>query len=139
MSERRILVTGSRDWTDIDLVIQALLDAGPGRVIHGAARGLDIIAAQAAEDEGWPKPEAHRPDWDRYGKASGPIRNQKMADLGADVCLAFPLPGSKGTFDCAARAERAGIPIHWFPGPGLDDIAVKALLQVAREKIARFG
>jgi hypothetical protein len=34
-----------------------------------------------------------------------------MVSLGADICLAFPQPGSKGTWDCARKAADAGIPV----------------------------
>ena len=34
-----------------------------------------------------------------------------MVDLGADVCLAFPLGESRGTRDCMRRASEAGIPV----------------------------
>lgn len=51
----------------------------------------------------------------RYGKpnfsCAGLVRNQLMVDLGADICLAFPLPGSRGTWDCMGRAEAAGIKV----------------------------
>jgi hypothetical protein len=33
-----------------------------------------------------------------------------MAALGATVCLAFIVRGSRGARDCAARAEKYGIP-----------------------------
>lgn len=43
--------------------------------------------------------------------SAGPLRNQYMVNLGADECLAFPLPGSRGTWDCVRRARAAGIPV----------------------------
>jgi hypothetical protein len=33
-----------------------------------------------------------------------------MVSLGADLCLGFPGPGSKGTWDCLRKAVDAGIP-----------------------------
>lgn len=114
---KRILVTGSRDWTDVDLVREALLayavqDACVLR--HGDARGLDRIAAGVAHELGWTV-ETYAADWGRLGRQAGHVRNQQMVDAGADVCLAFPLPGSRGTYDCAARAIRADIPVEWVP------------------------
>jgi hypothetical protein len=122
----RILVTGSREWTDRDTLRDALMraiadlcppGAGPSShplsgmtLVHGAARGLDTLAAEQAEFWGM-QVEAHPADWARHGRAAGPIRNAAMVALGADVCLAFPIGASPGTRGCIAVAERAGIPV----------------------------
>jgi 3-keto-L-gulonate-6-phosphate decarboxylase len=79
-------------------------------VVHGGAKGADTIAAELATGFGM-KVEAHLADWQAYHRAAGPLRNQKMVDLGADICLAFLMPDSKGTADCISKAEKAGIPI----------------------------
>lgn len=67
--------------------------------------------------------------------AAGVHRNQDMVDAALRaawsekdgcpelldvVCLAFPLPGSVGTHDCARRAAAAGIRVnmHHLPGVG---------------------
>ena len=126
---RRILVTGSRDWTDRDLVGDVLEGyrnayVGPDFiVVHGACpTGADLFA------DTWcglnrVNVERHPAWWHRYGNAAGPIRNQEMVDLGAFVTLAFakvctkprcevPTPhGSHGTLDCALAAQKARIPV----------------------------
>lgn len=119
---RRVLLTGSRNWTDEDAVIDALVDQineSPHYsvvVIHGACpTGADAIADRFCEinaDNRYFSIEAKRfpADWS-LGKKAGPLRNQTMVDLGADVCLAFPLADSRGTRDCMRRAEAAGIPV----------------------------
>jgi hypothetical protein len=38
-----------------------------------------------------------------------------MVGLGADLCLAFPLPGSTGTPHCVGLARAAGIPVRVYP------------------------
>ena len=53
-------------------------------------------------------------DWKNKGPAAGPIRNLHMVTLGADICLAFIGPGSKGAVGCAKMAEDAGIPTKRF-------------------------
>lgn len=40
------------------------------------------------------------------------IRNQKMVDAGADLCLAFYGHGGFHVLDLIRRAEAAGIPVH---------------------------
>jgi hypothetical protein len=83
-------------------------------VVHGGAKGADTIAAEFAKAFGM-KVEAHLADWQAYHRAAGPLRNQKMVDLGADICLAFLMPDSKGTADCIRKAKKAGIPITITP------------------------
>lgn len=119
---RRILVTGSRDWTDRAAVWRALWSAAreggsePVTVVHGdCPTGADRYAKEWCHEvirAGLPcTEEPHPADWSRHGKAAGPIRNQEMVDLGAVVCLSFPLKGSRGTVDCTTRATAAEIPV----------------------------
>lgn len=133
----RILVTGSRTWTDEDTVRGAFAQVvsihGPENVtiVHGACpRGADALADEIAT--GWTglTVERHPADWDRHGKAAGFRRNAEMVDAGADICLAFIGPcskrgcpdpgphGSHGASHTAALAERAGIPVRRFPRDG---------------------
>lgn len=126
----RILVTGSREFTAKRAIARALIDVidkhgahlivqdehGPKllwdqiTVVHGAARGADRIAGHIAAVWGM-QVEEHPADWDQHGKSAGPIRNKKMVDLGADVCLAFPLGRSIGTRHCMRLAQAAGISV----------------------------
>lgn len=121
MSAKRILVTGSRHWTDVETIEKALfkwylhLSQGGSEVVlvHGACHGADIIARDIWLSHGL-QDEPHPADWKTYGKAAGFIRNGVMVDLDADVCLGFPLPDSRGTYDCLAKARTAGIFIETF-------------------------
>jgi len=111
----RVLVTGSREWADSARIAEALASAkayyGSIVVVHGdCPTGADRLAQEWADSEGVPT-ERHPADWRAYGKAAGPVRNQEMVDLGAVVCLAFPLGTSRGTWDCMRRARRAGIAV----------------------------
>lgn len=112
----RILVTGSRDWSDREAVEMSLLTyhmlyGDNIVVVHGdCPTGADRIAKEFCEEMDI-KQDKHPADWGAHGKAAGPLRNQKMVDLGADACLAFPLEGSRGTVDCMERAEAAGITV----------------------------
>lgn len=117
----RVLVTGSRDWDDVEIIWQAMgqavHDAGQDReivVVHGACpRGADWHAdrwARLADAQ----IERHPADWARHGKAAGFRRNAEMVNLGADVALAFIRNGSRGASHTAALAEQAGIPVRRF-------------------------
>jgi hypothetical protein len=111
----RILVTGSRYWTDIHKVRRVLslfahdgLSAVPD-LVHGDCRGLDRLARDEWIMLGGDTLTVPA-DWDRFGNRAGPIRNQAMVDLGDYlVCLAFPIGESRGTRDCMDRARKAGI------------------------------
>lgn len=112
----RILITGSRDWTDQATIWQALADAVRSIpvdrelvIIHGACRvGADEIAHEWARGYG-ARIECHPANWTKHGRAAGPIRNKAMVDLGADLALAFIKDGSRGASHCARLAEQAGI------------------------------
>lgn len=84
--------------------------AFPGAtLVHGDCRtGLDRIAAEYWAAWRFPL-DPHPALWDVFGKNAGPIRNKQMVDMGATVCLGFPLGTSLGTRGCMALACAAGI------------------------------
>ena len=81
---------GVRKWTDRHLIRQALQFVQPSLVIQGEARGADSLARDVAQNLGievLPFPA----NWEKYGRAAGPIRNKQMLDEGdPDGVLAFP-------------------------------------------------
>lgn len=111
----RVLVTGDRNWHDVAMVFRVLSQYDPDTVlIHGGARGADAHADSYGHYRKW---EVHSEPalWDKYGRAAGPIRNQRMLDEHhPDVCHAFhdDLEHSKGTRDMVTRCDKAGIPVH---------------------------
>lgn len=79
----------------------------PTRIIHGGAKGADRWAGIWADKRGVPcHVEPATGPW----PAAGPLRNQRMVDMKPDMGCAFP--GDRGTADCVARMEKAGIPVH---------------------------
>jgi hypothetical protein len=118
----RILITGSRTWTDREMVYNLLEAAnrkpGPHTLVHGGARGADTIAGQIAAEFGWTV-EVHEADWGHDGRAAGVLRNNKMVNLGADLCLAFIMNNSPGASHCARLARMAGINTAKFHRPAL--------------------
>lgn len=115
----RILITGSRSWTDEQTIRHALTvryDATPQAVlVHGdCPRGADAIADLVWRNLGG-RVETHPAKWDLYGKPAGHIRNDEMVQAGADECLAFILDGSPGASGCMRAAVKAGIPtLAWM-------------------------
>jgi len=105
----RILITGSRYRPAVD--VHTVLDRYKGSVdeiVVGDATGADEAARSWATANDV-KLSVYKADWRAYGRYAGPRRNQEMVDHGADLCLAFPMAGSKGTWDCVRRAQKAGI------------------------------
>ena len=116
----RLLVTGSRN--DPSLIMQERIKYAlgftayklcpeGGELKHGMATGVDTFCAGFWESLGFT--HSFFATGFEYpgesGKAGGPIRNQRMVDSGADLCLAFTMPDSKGTWDCVRKARAAGI------------------------------
>ena len=111
------MVTGSRGWTDREAISDAMFrvmrdDEDMVLVVGDCPTGADAIAEDIARNELPYAVEKHRADWRRYGIAAGPMRNQRMVDQRPDVCLAFPLDGSRGTWDAVRRARAAGIRVE---------------------------
>ncbi|MGJ6968913.1 bifunctional DNA primase/polymerase [Streptosporangium sp. G11] len=119
-SARRILLTGSRTWTDTATIRAALAEHwgdGTAVLVTGACpRGADAIAETLWAEQGG-HVERHPADWDAHGKRAGILRNADMVALGADLCLAFIRDASPGATHAAHLAERADIPICRYPHP----------------------
>lgn len=127
----RVIVTGSRDWTDRYAVYRALAGVCdefglwlppcnygnrlPSRrlvVVHGACpTGADAHADDWCLSE-WLPAERHPADWEKHGKAAGFLRNKEMVALGADVVLAFQRKASRGTQHTINLARKAGIEVR---------------------------
>lgn len=117
-----ILVCGSRKWSNLDTIEHFLIEAfGESRlryhcsnlrVIHGAANGADRLGAIAAENLGikniHPFPIKDE-EWDRYGRAAGPMRNKRMLDEKPNLVLAFG--DGRGTQNCIDEARKRKIPV----------------------------
>jgi hypothetical protein len=113
----RILITGSREWTDtarIRAVLSYHRQAFPSAIlVHGNARGADRIAASIWESWGLPT-EPHpvtTQEWDA-SRGAGHARNHRMITRGANVCLAFIRNNSPGASQCVREARKAGIPTY---------------------------
>lgn len=115
----RLLICGGRDFADRDRAFAALdwlLSHYPvDFVIHGNARGADRIgwdwAVKCSIDT-----QAFQAEWQKYGNGAGPIRNQRMLDLGQpNYVVAFP--GGAGTADMIKRAQAKGVTV-WEPLKG---------------------
>lgn len=132
MTAPRLLITGSRDWSDADMIYAALrqawIDLGshPDTILVSGAcpTGADKIAEDIWESRGRPV-ERHPADWSK-GRSAGPLRNKHMVDLGAHLCLAFighctsprchlgGIHDSHGATGCSKLAAAANIPVREY-------------------------
>lgn len=89
------IVCGSREWTDKEAVRRVLTSFKEKRdldtVISGAQRGADIIAEQVADELGL-MIISEPADWDAYGTAAGPIRNDRMLRMLVRAALVWKQP-----------------------------------------------
>lgn len=117
-SDYTVLVCGSRDWGDPDIIYECLDSIafqhdGRVKVIHGAARGADQQASAAARSLGL-REESFPADWRGKGKRAGILRNLEMLDCKPDAVLAFQRNGSTGTQHTIDEARRRGIPVEVY-------------------------
>lgn len=109
----RVLVCGARDATIDSHVWNILHGLIPiiDVLIVGDAPGIDEAARRWGKFYLEGKMEVYKADWDKHGRAAGPIRNQRMLDEGKpDLVIAFP--GGKGTADMIRRAKKAGVEVR---------------------------
>lgn len=113
----RAIIAGGRHYILTDNDRAALDDLcatfGIGEVISGGATGADAGGEHWAKDRGIPVRVFHA-DWQRHGRAAGPLRNAAMADYlakspGHRLCILFP--GGDGTESMRAEAVKRGIHI----------------------------
>lgn len=109
----RVLVCGSRDWTDEDTIRSRLIGMHSDTVvIQGGASGADQMARDIARERGLHVAEV-LPQWDRFGQRAGYLRNCAMLDLEPDRVIAFTT-GSKGTQLTIDEARRRGIRVEVY-------------------------
>lgn len=116
----RVLICGDRGWTNAQLIHDKLNELAQGHldkidcVIDGMAHGADHLGYVVAAQLGIAT-RRFPANWNKYGRAAGPIRNQQMLDEGQpDLVLAFhnDLTNSKGTKDMVNRARKAGVQVE---------------------------
>lgn len=114
--DMNVMVTGSRDWRDIDIIRQALITVSEGHtpsacfLVNGCASGADAIARSLSIALGWGKPFDFWPDYNLYEFAeANKVRNLDMVAFKPDKILAFPINKVRsGTWHAINAAKRAG-------------------------------
>ena len=100
-----VLITGSRSWAD-EATIRAVLRGLPANttILHGGCHcGSDAIADRLARQLGFAV-EVMPADWQKHGRAAGPIRNAAMAER-CTRAIAFWDGASRGTASAIAEVQ----------------------------------
>ena len=124
MKELRVIIAGSRDCNDYELLKQSAIEIitkktmlpDLTRIISGGARGADTLGERFANEMGL---EISRfiPDWDGLGKRAGYVRNAEMAKFAVEddndgMLIAFWDGQSRGTKHMIDLAKRYGLEVH---------------------------
>ena len=124
MKELRIIIAGSRDFNDYELLKKSAIEIitkktmlpDLTRIISGGARGADTLGERFANEMGL---EISRfiPDWDGLGKRAGYVRNAEMAKFAVEddndgMLIAFWDRQSRGTKHMIDLAKRYGLEVY---------------------------
>jgi hypothetical protein len=128
------LFSGDRHWGDsyiASLILRGLKsydrEHGPEGlyVVHGCAPGLDTVVDKEGDYLGMDV-RGYPADWERHGKAAGPIRNREMLDKTNPkiiFCFHDEPVASKGTRDMAMLGLTAGKTVYLIKHASPDDFA----------------
>lgn len=102
-------IVGSRSFNDYEL-LKRQMDSiqGVTGIVSGGADGADTLGAKYADDHGLPL-IVYRPDWKKYGKKAGYLRNALIV-RDADLVIAFWDGESRGTKSTIDICVREGVP-----------------------------
>jgi len=127
----RVLICGSRAYENYTKIEKFVFSLPVGSVvIEGEAKGADTMARQAAEKKGIPEERILKfpANWEKNGKAAGPIRNKQMLVEGKpDVVVAFSddIENSRGTKNMMDQAKKAGVSTFLNPEMWVTDIKLE--------------
>lgn len=108
----KVIIAGSRGINDYAELLAAIAAANMSIscVISGTAKGVDRLGERYARENNIPVLR-YVPDWTRYGKSAGIIRNEEMIAI-ADGLIALWDGNSKGTKHAIDTAKKRDIPVH---------------------------
>ena len=76
----------------------------------GTAKGADSLGERYAKENGYDV-KLFPPDWKKFGRKAGPLRNKQMAEYG-DMLIAFWDEKSSGTRNMIENATNLGLIVH---------------------------
>ena len=108
----KLIIAGPRDYCIYETLLEAIAESGfkPTVIVSGGAPGVDSMGERYARENDLVIARFVA-DWNAYGKAAGPKRNQQMS-VYAHALLAIRKGGSPGTKDMIDRATIQGLQIY---------------------------
>ena len=124
MKETRIIIAGSREFSDYLLMKKSIFNFLDGRhipkssvrIVSGRAKGADENGERYAIEHGL-KLSTFEAQWWKYGNSAGYLRNEEMAkfaieDDNTGILIAFWNGTSRGTKHMINLAEKYGLETH---------------------------
>jgi len=111
----KVIIAGSRHITNPAIPPLSEWKWPVTEVVCGEARGVDAAGRAWAERHGIPV-KSFPADWNRHGRAAGPVRNEQMANY-ADALVAFWDGESRGTHHMIETMRLRGKKVHVIPCP----------------------
>ena len=112
----KLAVIGSRDFNDyatlVKFIDQLRKEYNITHIVSGGANGADKLSEKYARENNIPI-EIYRPDWERFGKSAGYIRNTDIWNH-SDMGVAFWDGESKGTSHSFKIAKSQGKKLFIF-------------------------
>lgn len=114
----RIIVCGTRNFNNSELLYSTLdniiTNGKATEIISGGCRGADKIGEEYAQTH---KLTLKRfpADWEKYGRAAGPIRNRQMLDYALEenaIIVAFWDGKSRGTLNMITTAKKQNATVY---------------------------
>jgi hypothetical protein len=114
----KTIIAGSRNFNDVNFLEKCMEEVRAEfpitEIISGGASGADALGEQWAFAQVDPIPiRVFRAEWDKYGKAAGPIRNGEMATYG-DLLVLFWDGKSRGSKNMLESMKTLGKPTKVF-------------------------
>ena len=111
----KVIIAGSRDIIDFWKIVpfikegfeQLNIENAP-QIVSGCANGMDKIGESLAEFCGYDL-KKFPADWNKHGKAAGPIRNKQMAEY-ADAAIVIH-NGSRGSLNMIEQMKKLNKPV----------------------------
>lgn len=111
----RVIIAGCRDFFDYDIIrdyADKMLSniEGDIQIVSGHCSGVDKLGERYARERGYAL-ALYPAEWNKYGAAAGPKRNEEMAK-NADALIAYWDGSSRGTKNMIEEAKAKGLKVR---------------------------